>query len=134
MRYLKIALSLLALLVGAVAGAMTGGFFGNVPPTVVGEVLAFAGFLSVLGIQPWPLSAFLSKLLSAIAGLLAGVQAIHATAVTAGANPHPWVWLTIGALAIICGQLGRSPIPHAAPAEGALAPPKSDITPSGPKT
>jgi hypothetical protein len=122
MRYLKIFLSLLALIVGAVATAMTAGLF-NVPPGVIGLVMAGAGFISVLGIQPFPLTAALSRVLSAGSVLLASVQAWHASVVSTQFNSHPWIWVAVGAAGVIMGVLGRSPIPHAMLAEGSLRAP-----------
>jgi hypothetical protein len=133
MRYLKIVLSVLALLIGAVAVAMTGGSFGAIPPQFVGFTMALAGGVSVLGIQPWPLTPFLSKLLSVVAGVLASIQGIHAASITATSNPHPWVWVIVGAITVIMGQLGKSPVPHATVAEGSLmTPSKPDIAPPKP--
>ena len=133
MRYLKIALSILALLVGAVATAMTAGLF-NVPPGYVGLVMALAGFVSVLGIQPFPLSAFVSKILSGAAALLASVQAVHAGQVSAGDNPHPWIWVAVGAATVIMGVLGKSPITHVPPTaeDGPLIPPTKSVAPPKP--
>lgn len=122
MRYLKIFLSILALIIGAVATAMTAGLF-NVSPGIIGLVMAGAGFISVLGIQPFPLSAFVSRVLSAGSVLLASVQAWHASVVSTQINAHPWLWIAVGAVGVIMGVLGRSPIPHATLAEGSLRAP-----------
>jgi hypothetical protein len=134
MRYLKIALSVLALLVGAVATAMTAGLF-NVPPAIISLVLAGAGFVSVLGIQPFPLSAAVSKVLSAASVLLGTVQVWHASQVTTGTNGHPWLWVAFGAVTVVLGVLGKSPISHTPPtaADGPLIPPaKPDVAPPKP--
>ena len=112
MRYLKFALSLLALVAGAVATAMTSGSF-HVSPTTSTIIMAAAGFVGVLGYVPLTISASLGRILSGASGLLIAVQAAHAGAVTAADNPHPWVWASVGVVAILMGIIGRSPVPHA---------------------
>ena len=126
MRYLKIFLSILALLVGAVATAMTAGLF-NVPPQIIGIVMAGAGLISVLGIQPFALTAAVSRVLSAGSVLLASLQAWHASVVSTQFNSHPWVWILVGAAGVIMGILGRSPIAHVPPTaeDGPLIQPKN---------
>jgi hypothetical protein len=121
MRYLKIFLSILALLVGAVATAMTAGLF-NVPPQIIGVVMAGAGLISVLGIQPFALTAAVSRVLSAGSVLLAALQGWHASVVSTQFNSHPWIWVCVGAAGVIMGVLGRSPIAHDPPtsADGPL--------------
>lgn len=128
MRYLKIFLSILALLVGAIATAMTAGLF-NVPPGIIGLVMAGAGLISVLGIQPFALTAAVSRVLSAGAVFLSALQGWHASVVSTVFNSHPWVWVAVGAAAVIMGVLGRSPIAHDPPtaADGPLVQPKPPV-------
>lgn len=116
MRTLKIALSVLALLVGALATAMTAGLF-NVPPGAVGLVMAAAGFVSVLGIQPFPISAGIAKGLSAASVLLTSAQLWHASAVSTlpHGNLHPWIWVMVGFVAVMLGVIGKGPINHTPP-------------------
>jgi hypothetical protein len=128
MRTLKITLSILALLVGAVATAMTAGMF-NVPPQIIGIVMAGAGLISVLGIQPFALTAAVSRVLSAGSVLLAALQGWHASVVTTQSNGHPWIWAAVGIAGVLMGVLGRSPIAHVPPtaADGPLISPASKL-------
>jgi hypothetical protein len=118
MRILKITLSLLALLVGAIATAMTAGLF-NVPPTIIGIATAGGILLGYLGIAPFPISAATSRVVSGIALFLGAVVAWHTSVVTAAINPHPWLWHIVGVVAILAGVIGKSPLPHAPPAPAA---------------
>lgn len=115
MRYLKYLLALLATIAGAVATAMTNGAF-HVSPQVSSAILAVAGFVGFLGLVPIPISPFVGRLLSSLSVVLSTFQGIHAASVTAKANAHPWVWVSVGVAAILLGILGRSPIPSAPPA------------------
>jgi hypothetical protein len=116
--------------VGAVATAMTAGLF-NVPPGAIGLVMAGAGFISVLGIQPFALTAAVSRILSAGSVMLASVQAWHASVVSAQFNSHPWIWVAVGAVGVIMGVLGKSPIAHVPPTaeDGPLIPPTNPPKP-----
>jgi hypothetical protein len=120
MRVLKILLSVVVLLVGAAQFAMTNGLW-NLSPTVIGIVVALATFFSSLGLQPITISDRLSRALGGLSGLIAVVMGAHAQAVSKATNWHPWVWAFIGAAGIICGVLGRMPLPPK-PAPPALKP------------
>lgn len=121
MRYLKIALSVLALLVGAVATAMTAGLF-NVPPSIIGVATTGGILLGYLGITPLVLSAAVSRVVSGVALFLGAVVGWHASVVTAASNPHPWLWHLVGVIAILAGVIGKSPLPHATPASAENTP------------
>jgi hypothetical protein len=113
MRYLKIALTFLALLVAAAATAMTAGLF-NVPPTVIGIATTAAIALGYFGIQPLVISEFVNRAISGVALFLGAVVAWHASVVSTLANPHPWIWQLVGVVAILAGVIGKSPINHVA--------------------
>lgn len=127
MRDLKIALMLLALGVGALATAMTDGLW-DVGPAYVGLVMAVGGFISVFGIQPYPITDTIATKLRAASVLISGFVAIHAQTIAnvPKGNAHPWVFAAIGFVGIILGIIGKSPIAHVPPtaADGPLIQPK----------
>lgn len=118
MRYLKIVLGFMALVLAAAQYALTGGLW-NLSPSMIAGIGAAASFLFALGIQPIVLPARASQVLGALAGLLAAISGIHAANVSRSVNPHPFVWATVGALGILMGAIGRlqmPPKPSAPPA------------------
>jgi hypothetical protein len=114
MRYLKIILSIIALIVAAAANAMTAGLF-HVAPTIIGIVTATGIFLGYIGIAPFVLVPVTNRIVSGVALMLGALTAWHASVVTVTANPHPWIWQIIGTIAILAGVIGKSPVSHTAP-------------------
>jgi hypothetical protein len=115
MRVVKIALSVIALLVGAVCSAMTAGMF-NLPPTLIGVITAGGALFGYFGISPIVLSAAVSKILGGAFMFLTALVGWHASVVTAAQNPHPWLWHLVGVVAIIAGVLSRGPLNPSPPA------------------
>lgn len=121
MRALKIVLSIVALVLAAAQYALTGGLW-NLSPGVIGGIGAAASFLFALGVQPIVLPARVSQVLGALAGLFATISGIHAANVSRAANPHPFVWATVGAIGILLGAIGRLQLPPKPPAPPVTGP------------
>lgn len=115
MRILKIVLSVLALLVAAVCSAMTAGLF-NLAPALITVITAGGALFGYFGISPVVLSAKVSKILGGGFMFLTALMGYHASSVTAGANPHPWLWHAVGVAAILSGVLARGPLNPSPPA------------------
>lgn len=111
MRILKIVLSVVALLLGAATGVnMIGDYV--VTPDVAQLLLAGAGVLAMLGVQPVAVPLPTARLLSALSVVIAGLVAAH----VGGKVPGPdWLFKTMGGVGIFLGLAGRSPIQPPAP-------------------
>jgi hypothetical protein len=137
MRALKIALALLALGIGTLATMMTGGFL-HVAPAYVGAVMSLGGLVSILGIQPFPITTYVAQVLRAVSVVMTGFVGIHSQLIAnaPGGNHHPWIWAAVGFVAIGLGICGKSPITHTPPTadDGPLISPaaKLDQPPPGP--
>ena len=116
MKYLKIVLALLALAIGTLATMMTSGFL-HVAPAYVGLVMSLGGFISIFGIQPFPISDFVANVLRGLSALASAFVAVHSQLIAnvPGGDAHPWVWVAVGFVAIGLGICGKSPITHAPP-------------------
>ena len=123
MRILKIILSAMALLLSAAAGVLTSGAPVQVSPQTLSLVAAIAGALSILGISPIQLDPAISRVLSALALVMAAVVGWHAGVVTGADNPHPWAWAAFAFAGAVVGVMGKSPIPHSPAAVPAVSPP-----------
>lgn len=113
MKLLAVIASIIALIIGAVQVALTGGLF-DVSPGYIGLITAAATAVSILGVQPFQISEGIAKWLGAMSGILGAVIAVHAAQITRGANAHPWIWSAAGALAVLMGIIGKHPFPRPA--------------------
>ena len=115
MRYLKIVLSVAALVVTAAAAVLTSGQPVQVAPQWLFLVQSIAGGVGILGLSPIELPDMWKRLCTFVGGVMSAAVLVHAGNVRPGTNPHPLFWAGFGVLAAVIGVMGKSLIPHAAP-------------------
>lgn len=123
MTKLKIALSILALLVMGAAGVQTFGSW-TVPPGLSEVLIAVAGLLGYLGYQPFALPQKVGALFATVGMMTSGFVASHAT--TWGDGHKHLALVVVGFAGAVLWSLGRGLAPRPA-ADPAVPPP----TPKG---
>lgn len=119
MRAIKVLLSIVALVVGAVSTAMIQGLF-NVSPALIAVITAAGAMLGYFGASPLALSVTVSKALGGVFMFLTALTGYHASTVGTTLNLHPWLWHLVGGAGILAGVLSRgpnNPSPPAVPAK-----------------
>jgi len=104
MNKLKIALSVLALLVMGAAGVQTFGPW-NVPPFLPEVFVAIGGLLAYLGYQPFVLPAQVSRVFAVLSVITLGFVASHAT--TWGDGHRHVALVVVGFVGAVMGALAR---------------------------
>jgi len=115
MRILKIILSVAALVVSAAAAVLASGEPVQISPQTLFLVQSIAGGAGILGISPIDLPELYKRLCTFVGGVMSAGVLVHAGNVHPGANPHPWLWTSVGVMAAVIGVMGKSLIPHAPP-------------------
>jgi hypothetical protein len=113
MHTFKIALSILALVVTALAGVTS---LGDVliPAHIANLLLVIANALSMMGVSPWPLRVDIARALTGLSAVVLAVVAIHVAKVPPGAGASTF-FVILGMIGSVMGVVGRSVLPGAQP-------------------
>jgi hypothetical protein len=113
MRYLKITLSFVALILSAVAGAAAAHLL-VIPDAIVEFMVMAGGLLATLGYTPIAVPPNVALVCGKVAGLIQAVLALHiAHGAIFGGHEH-WMTMIVGAIGfvgVILGYLGRYSAP-----------------------
>ncbi len=131
MKTVKIILSIIATVLGAVGLAAASGMFVaaglHVSASAVALVSAIGGALAIVGIPFYPFQSPIPEYLRGAGLVLTAVEGWHLSVVVAlpaGAPvPLHWFWAVFAFVTVIVGILGKSPIPHADPVPELSVPP-----------
>jgi hypothetical protein len=120
MRYLKIALSIIALAVGAISGCGAAGLI-IISAAAISFLQAVSMALATFGVQVFAVGASLARTLGAVSLLIAAGLGLHGGFLTTATVAHAWIGILIkvvGFVGIVLGFIGRNPSP---PAQSAAA-------------
>ncbi len=109
----KVFMSLVALLVGAVAGAAMAGQLA-MSPGGISCLEALGGVLMTFGFQPVVVSVATAQKLGYLSLLIAATQTVHGVWLNALMLSHPHVTVLfhlVGLAGIVMGFLARNPVP-----------------------